>query len=230
MAFKGHRVMLSRSLVPPEVFDMLHGVLKDNGAEVCLCCNPEFNSSTDFHVLPSSESEKFAELAAQGCKIVGPECILRCAKERRGFPPSPYTCCLTFDGIRILSAGFEGPDKTRVHQLVIAMGGEFCIKVSMDVDFVIAKDVLSEKYKWATFTLRKPILNMQWLLHCSREHRRVPLEPYRLPIFAGIIMCTTGILLGQRNKMAELVKENGGTLRADLTVECTHLIAKISSF
>ncbi|CAM6126142.1 unnamed protein product [Calypogeia fissa] len=56
MAFKGHRVMLSRSLVAPEIFDMLHGVLKENGAEVCLCSNPEYNSSTDFHVLSSWES------------------------------------------------------------------------------------------------------------------------------------------------------------------------------
>ncbi|CAM6126140.1 unnamed protein product [Calypogeia fissa] len=115
------------------------------------------------------------------------------AKERRGFPS---TCCLTFDGIRILSTGFEGPEKTSIHQLVRSMCGAFCTKASMDVDFVIAKDVLSPKYKWAAFTLRKPILGIQWLRHCSREHRRVPYEPYRLPIFTGVIMCTSGFLLG----------------------------------
>ncbi|CAM6129333.1 unnamed protein product [Calypogeia fissa] len=76
MAFKGHRVMLSRSLVAPEIFDILHGVLKENGAEVCLCSNPEYNSSTDFHVLSSWESEKITELADRGCNIVGPACIL----------------------------------------------------------------------------------------------------------------------------------------------------------
>ncbi|CAM6129332.1 unnamed protein product [Calypogeia fissa] len=75
------------------------------------------------------------------------------------------------------------------------MCGAFCTKASMDVDFVIAKDVLSPKYKWAAFTLRKPILSIQWVQHCFREHRRVPYEPYRLPIFTGVIMCTSGFLL-----------------------------------
>lgn len=51
--------------------------------------------------------------------------------------------------------------------------------------------------QWAACILRKPILNIQWLYHCFREHRCVPHEPYRLPIFTGVILCTTGISLGE---------------------------------
>lgn len=52
-AFQGSNVFMSRNLVPPEVFDKLHGVLKDNGAQVFLCCDPSRNGSDDFHVISS---------------------------------------------------------------------------------------------------------------------------------------------------------------------------------
>lgn len=52
-SFKESNVFMSRKLVPPEVFDKLHGVLKDNGAEVFPCCNPSRNGPNDFHVISS---------------------------------------------------------------------------------------------------------------------------------------------------------------------------------
>lgn len=43
--------------------------------------------------------------------LVGPHCILTCAKERRALPNQAYTCCLAMDGVKILASGFEKEEK-----------------------------------------------------------------------------------------------------------------------
>ncbi|XP_022748967.1 probable NAD kinase 2, chloroplastic [Durio zibethinus] len=42
---------MPRNLVLPQVFDKLHGFLKDSGAQVFLCCEPSRNAPDDFHVI-----------------------------------------------------------------------------------------------------------------------------------------------------------------------------------
>ncbi|KAL3696336.1 hypothetical protein R1sor_010412 [Riccia sorocarpa] len=219
MAFKGQRVMLSRNLVPLERYDMILGKLKQNEAEVVQCTNPGYNLSHDFHVLYSFNNEKLAELQSYGCNVIGPECILQCARERRPLPSRKYTCCLSLEGTRILATGFDKKKKVHIDHLVSAMCGELYSNSSMDIDIVVAKDVLSPKYKWAAFTLRKPIVTLDWLIQSFQQHRRAPHEPHRLPPFAGLKVCATGILIDTRDKIAEIINKNGGSFDADLTRE-----------
>uniref|UniRef100_A0A7N0TPT5 Uncharacterized protein n=1 Tax=Kalanchoe fedtschenkoi TaxID=63787 RepID=A0A7N0TPT5_KALFE len=47
--FHGTNVFMSRKLVPPELFDALQDALKQNGAEVFLCCDPSRSGPTDYH-------------------------------------------------------------------------------------------------------------------------------------------------------------------------------------
>ena len=51
--FEGANVFMSRNLVPPEIFDALHDALKNNGAQVFLCCDPSRNGPDDFHIISS---------------------------------------------------------------------------------------------------------------------------------------------------------------------------------
>ncbi|MQM03933.1 hypothetical protein Taro_036721, partial [Colocasia esculenta] len=205
--FNGANVFLSRNLVPPEMFDALHDALRLNGAQVFLCCDPSRNSPSDYHVISSPDHEKFEDLRAKGCNLLGPHCVLSCAKERRSLPKLGYTCCLAMDGVKVLASGFEKDEKvimTRQHrrknpttvkgpccvlksiitskikmernfckvvncslqlstlilvlfssssyvkieELVTAMGGALVTKAALDVSFVIAKHVLTAKYKW----------------------------------------------------------------------------------
>ena len=52
-AFQGAHVFMSRNLVPPEVFDALHDAVKDNGAQLHLCCDPSRNGPNDYHIIAS---------------------------------------------------------------------------------------------------------------------------------------------------------------------------------
>lgn len=53
--FAGANVFVSRNLVAPEMFDALHDALKQNGAEVFLCCDPSRNGPNDYHVISSAD-------------------------------------------------------------------------------------------------------------------------------------------------------------------------------
>ncbi|KAL2642951.1 hypothetical protein R1flu_010538 [Riccia fluitans] len=226
MAFRGQRVMLSRNLVPIERYDMILEKLKQNEAEVIQCTNPGYNLNSDFHVLYSFNNEKLAELQSHGCNVIGPECILQCARERRPLPNRKYTCCMSLEGMRILATGFEKKKKIRIEHLVSAMCGELYSNSSMDIDIVVAKNVLSPKYKVCEFgascnnyLIQKPEAQS------FQQHRRVSHEPYRLPPFAGLKVCATGILIDTRDRIADIINKNGGSFDADLTRECTHLIS-----
>ncbi|KAL1320008.1 hypothetical protein AAHE18_14G025300 [Arachis hypogaea] len=226
--FNGANVFMSRNLVPPEVFDALHDVLKDNGAQVHLCCDPSRNGPNDYHVISCSKHEKFEDLKAKGCKLLGPRCVLSCAKELKPLPKVGFTCCLAMDGVKILASGFDTNEKLKIEEIVTEMGGLLHTKASLDLNFVIVKNVLAAKYKWALNILKKPIVTYEWLKQCSEEHRVVPQESYKVLPFSGLTICVTGIPADKRKEIEKLTLQNGGKYSAELTKKCTHLISDIS--
>ncbi|XP_038898756.1 DNA topoisomerase 2-binding protein 1 isoform X2 [Benincasa hispida] len=222
--FAGANVFVSRNLVAPEMFDALHDALKQNGAEVFLCCDPSRNGPNDYHVISSPDHEKFEDLRAKGCNLLGPQCVMSCAKEHRPLPQQGFTCCLAMDGVKILASGFQEDEKVEIGKLVNAMGGVLHMKASLDVSFVIAKNALAAKYKWALNISKKPIVTFAWLQQCWIEHRVVPQEGYRVLPFSGLNISVSRIPAGERKEIEKLILQNGGRYSADLTRKCTHLI------
>ncbi|KAI9097870.1 hypothetical protein K1719_025641 [Acacia pycnantha] len=206
-AFEGADVFMSRNLVPPEVFDTLHDALKNNGARVHLCCDPSRNGPHDYHII-SHDHEKLEDLKARGCNLLGPQCVLSCAKEQRPLPKQGFTCCLAMDGVKVLASGFDMDEKMKIGELVNSMGGILHTKASLDVNFVIVKNVLAAKYKWALIMLKKPIITFNWLKQCSIEHRIVPQESYRILPFSGLTICVTRIPADERRKIEMLIVQN----------------------
>ncbi|KAH9691346.1 transcription coactivator [Citrus sinensis] len=226
--FKGAKVYMSRNLVAPEIFDALLDALKLNGAEVELCCDPSRTGPNDFHVISSSDHEKFEDLRAKGCNLLGPQCVLSCAKENRALLKQGFTCCLAMDGVKVLASGFDVDEKVKIEKLVTAMGGVLQTKATLDVSFVIVKNVLAAKYKWALNILKKPIVTVNWLYQCWNEHRVVPQESYKVLPFSGLMICVTRIPADERKEMEKLIVQNGGKYSPELTKKCTHLICDIS--
>ncbi|ONK57609.1 uncharacterized protein A4U43_C09F2240 [Asparagus officinalis] len=227
-AADAYLVLYSLLCATPEVYDAVHDALKLNGANVFLCCDPSRNNPDDFHVISSSDHEKFEVLKSKGCNLLGPQCILSCAKEHRILPKQGYTCCLAMDGVKVLASGFERDKKVTIEKLVTAMGGILQTRASLDVNFVVVKDVLAAKYKYALNVLKKPILDLNWLHRCWSEHRVVPQEPFRILPFTGLTICVTRIPPDERKEIEKLIVQNGGRYSADLTKKCTHLVSDIS--
>ncbi|GJN07350.1 hypothetical protein PR202_ga25174 [Eleusine coracana subsp. coracana] len=107
------------------------------------------------------------------------------------------------DGVKICCSGFEKAEKAKIGELVTAMGGLLQTNSSTDVNFVIVKDVMAAKYKWAVDTLKKPVVTLNWLEQCWIEHRVVPHEPYRIPPFTGLNICVTRLNQGDKYVVAK---------------------------
>lgn len=223
--FRGANVFMSRNLVAPDIFDALLDALKLNGAEIFLCCDPSRNGPNDFHIISSIDHEKFDDLRAKGCNLLGPQSVLSCAKENKALPKQGFICCLAMDGLKVLASGFEMDEKVKIGKLVTAMGGVLHTKASSDVSFVIVKNVLAAKYKWALNILKKPIVTINWLYQCWNEHRIVPQEAHRVLPFSGLTICVTRIPADERKEIQKLIVQNGGKYSAELTKNCTHLIS-----
>lgn len=141
-------------------------------------------------------------------------------------PKLGFVCCLAMDGVKVLASGFNQEERERIRKLVISMSGSFHTKASLDVNFVIVKNVMAGKYKWAA-SKEKNIVTINWLNQCWVEHRVVPLESYRVPPFLGLIICVTRIPGDERKEMEKLIIQNGGKYSAELTKLCTHLICEV---
>ncbi|KAE8637332.1 hypothetical protein CSA_000003 [Cucumis sativus] len=102
------------------------------------------------------------------------------------------------DGVKILASGFQEDEKVEIGKLVSAMGGVLHTKASLDVSFVIAKNALAAKYKWALNISKKPIVSFSWLQQCWIEHRVVPQEGYRVLPFSGLNISVSGIPAGEQ--------------------------------
>ncbi|KAE8637425.1 hypothetical protein CSA_021611 [Cucumis sativus] len=100
------------------------------------------------------------------------------------------------DGVKILASGFQEDEKVEIGKLVSAMGGVLHTKASLDVSFVIVKNALAAKYKWALNISKKPIVSFSWLQQCWIEHRVVPQEGYRVLPFSGLNISVSGIPAG----------------------------------
>ncbi|KAL6984306.1 hypothetical protein U1Q18_017685 [Sarracenia purpurea var. burkii] len=50
--------------------------------------------------------------------------------------------------------------------------------------------------QWASIVLKKPIITVNWLHQCWKEHRVVPPESYRVLPFSGLTICVTRIPAG----------------------------------
>ncbi|KAI3685615.1 hypothetical protein L6452_34866 [Arctium lappa] len=119
----------------------------------------------------------------------------------------------------------HGGMEVEIGKLVTAMGGVLQTRASSDVSFVIVKNVLAAKYKWALNTLKKPIVSESWLHQCWKEHRVVPHESYRVLPFSGLTISVTQVPLDARKEIEKLVLQNGGKYSAELTRKSTHLCA-----
>ncbi|KAK9167384.1 hypothetical protein Scep_002575 [Stephania cephalantha] len=157
--FNGANVFLSRNLVAPEIHAAVRDALTRNGARIFDNCDSSRNAPEDYHVISSFNHVKFDDLKAKGCNLIGPECVISCAKENRSLPKREgFTCCLAMDGVKAIASGFDKDEKAMIERLVTSMGGVLQNRASLDVNFVMVKNVLAPKYKWALTSLKKPVV------------------------------------------------------------------------
>jgi len=145
--------------------------------------------------------------------------------------------CLALYGTFILLSGYRHKSElARLLKPIQHMGGSVGKEVGKKVTHVIAKTSMGEKYNYAT-TFSIPVLTEDWLQTAwdSRENigyrasTKENHEKYKLPPFAGNVICFYGFENAEVEHMTEILVSNGGRVAEDGEKGCessktTHLV------
>ena len=112
-----------------------------------------------------------------------------------------------------------------ISAMVRMLGGTFAgCTVSAQTSVFVGATALSDSYQSAV-RHGVPIVRPAWVVECFRRLRRVPPDDYRLPTFAGCVVCITGFSVASRTTIQQMVTYLGGSFRPDFSRCCTHLVA-----
>ncbi|XP_023320077.1 protein ECT2 isoform X4 [Eurytemora carolleeae] len=145
--------------------------------------------------------------------------------------------CLALLGCRIIFSGYRHKsDLDRLLKLVHTMGGSVIRDVGRKVTHVVAKASMGDKYNYAT-TFSLPVITEDWLQTAwdNRENlgfsanTKEMHEKYKLPPFAGNVVCFYGFDQGEVEHMTEILVANGGRVaeggvRGCEAVTTTHMV------
>ena len=183
-------------------------------------------------VLERFEEETFDFLKENGCRIVGPQCVLSCLQTKTSLPNVQYPVySVAMRGLAITCTSVPRQERDRLSEMIQLMGGTVLKDLTSSVTHLVAGEVGSKKYRVAC-SLNQPILLPEWVYTCwDLCHDRhicatdEEFMEYKCPIFKGITLCVTGIEAEKRKEIKRLVTLHGGTYSGELNMNtCTHLL------
>ncbi|KAI3671695.1 hypothetical protein L1987_87435 [Smallanthus sonchifolius] len=220
--FKGANVFMSRNLVPPEIFDSLHDVLKDNGADIFLCCDPSRNGPNDYHIISSRDHEKFDDLRQKGCNLldasfsVDLDIKVHWSKEVER---------------KILDEG----GRARLAWLEVSCEECSCHKPTIDSMLAGADDINGQKVIFLYSGLFVPLSGPQCVFSCAKEHRVLPKQGFTCCLaMDGVKILASGFEMKEKDdqhvlwedEIAKLVTAMGGVLQTKASSDVSFVIVK----
>ncbi|KIP11001.1 hypothetical protein PHLGIDRAFT_64495 [Phlebiopsis gigantea 11061_1 CR5-6] len=140
-------------------------------------------------------------------------------------------CPRPFRGVVLCATGIS--DKTTLFKQAIELGAQPLNDLTDRVTHLLALESGSAKYKCALEN-RIPIMHPDWITDCYTVWLRgddvnlaESIETHRLPIFADVVLCVTGIDdVSQRTDINRHVTEGGGSYVKNIErpVRVTHLL------
>lgn len=131
---------------------------------------------------------------------------------------------MCFAPLWVSSVGFNQSYIVDCAKKVSLLGGIFTRGFSENVTIVIAATNASPK----VFDARKnrvPVVTEEWLTKCFETMTRVPLEPYYLPPFEGLVITSSDLPSSEHKRLRKLVRSGGGTWSDVFDSEVTLILA-----
>ncbi|KND00633.1 uncharacterized protein SPPG_03760 [Spizellomyces punctatus DAOM BR117] len=133
-------------------------------------------------------------------------------------------------GTVICASSMDRELKQEIRTMVEELGGTYSQGLNVQVNYLLADTVRSEKYRMAA-KLSIPIVRTAWIRLCFSHRNDERFDPlkhiaeYELLPFAGLRVAVTNFQPSEVQTIKELVLQNGGDFSGQLTSTCTHLIA-----
>ncbi|KAI0667909.1 hypothetical protein C8Q78DRAFT_1195697 [Trametes maxima] len=148
----------------------------------------------------------------------------------------PDLCPRPFKGFVLCATGIN--DKTSLFKLALELGAQTLSDLTDRVTHLIAEEAGSPKYRCALEN-RIPIMHPSWIIESHKVWLRgddvdvaESLEQHRLPPFAGVVLCISGIEdVSRRMEINREVTHGGGTYvkQIERPVRVTHLLCANTS-
>jgi len=202
----------------------------------------EDNTLTVF-VVDSFKGEVFERLQNERRHILGVPAVLDLAASNMPLlVKTKPVYCLALVGCYLVISGYRHKsDLARLLKLIHTMGGSVVKDVGKKVTHVLSKSSIGEKYNYAT-TFSIPVLTEDWLLTAwdnrenlgYRANVKEMHDKYKLPPFAGNIVCFYGFDAAELEHMTEILVANGGRVAEGGDKGCedhhtTHLVVDENS-
>ncbi|KAI6216424.1 hypothetical protein M3Y99_01823300 [Aphelenchoides fujianensis] len=141
---------------------------------------------------------------------------------------------MAFKNVVVCFTGLTSEEKAAEEARITSMGGEVVRELTQKVDILVAKNCdTSPKYR-AACCWNIPICGralIDAMAERTDAHVSEFVSPqrndFRLPIFTGCVVCSSGVTTDEQTAIGHAVEENGGRYVLDLTQgETTHLITE----
>ena len=187
-------------------------------------------------VVATFSGRAFEHVLSLGCRIFGAPCMLQCIENRN---PLPRRCQAVYAhalrDVLVCCSGLDREKKDYIYRVVKWLGGDYTLDLTADVTHLIANKVGSPKY-FAFIRLNKPIVTTAWIENVWQiAQSSYPLpedlitsgSKFSLPIFTGLIICSSGFREDERRYFKQSAEKHGGSFTGQLRQnECTHLIVR----
>ncbi|XP_071798925.1 protein ECT2-like [Asterias amurensis] len=188
-------------------------------------------------IMTEFEGSVFDNLRRNGCRILGPPVIYKCAAENK---PPPITgrplYCPHMAQLVVCFTGFlEGDEVKRLAELVHHMGGGVRKDFTAKVTHLVANATSSYKYRGAV-SLGTPIMTKEWV-HSSWQNRHSTeltatsetMLQYKMAPFYRCVLAFLGFSEEEKKLMEVITQTQGGTFADIGDQSCTHLVIEENS-
>lgn len=187
-------------------------------------------------ILAQFRGKAFDHFKALGSSIYGPQVVLDYLREEKPLPNVPYPLFSTaLRNANVTVTSVTGLERERLFSSIEMLHGTAVRDLTDDVNVIIAPKVGSKKYivgaSRGVHILVPEWIDEAWTLSETADPIDMMqlniLNKFKLPIFAKLIICVSGLSLEERKEVAKIVSSNGGQYSGEMQIgKTTHLVVK----
>ncbi|VDM19425.1 unnamed protein product [Hydatigera taeniaeformis] len=177
--------------------------------------------------------EHFRDLRSS---VFGPQVLLNYLREERPLPNVSHPLFSTaLRNANVTVTSITGQQRERLFSSIEMLHGVASRNLTDEVNVVIAPKVGSKKYVVGA-SRGLHILTPEWIDEAWKLSETVDpidmlqcslLSRFKLPIFAQLVICVSGLTPEERREVADIVKNNGGVYSGEMKIGLTtHLLVK----
>ncbi|CAD5230956.1 unnamed protein product [Bursaphelenchus xylophilus] len=194
----------------------------------------EVDNQQSAFIINTFDGQIFDHLQEKNARIWSHHLLSQCLSQSKPLPKTPLVLhSLAFEGTAISLSGMNKEKKTELKKKAEMMGGTVLPNFYSTTDLLVAEtlDTTAQKYlaavKWKIPIVRPEFIDKVWSQCANPTSLKDPkfLKEYRVPVFKGCIICTSGLNPQERTIVGQLVENHGGKYVAEMAKDvCTHLV------